>query len=158
LSERVGTALRAFAHPTLANPPYVLMLSGKLCKESNPMRVVLPIAIVLVATIGAAMAQQKNVLPVMGAGNASCARFASDYRKNSETIEELYFSWAQGMMSGINLGLLALNRPIRDLNAWRVDDEEAHIRQFCDHRPLSSYSDAVNSLFRALPEVSPQSK
>jgi hypothetical protein len=121
------------------------------------MKIIPPVVIVVAMFASTSMAQQKDVFGIMGAGNASCAKFAEGYRLDPERIEQFYFSWAQGLMSGINIARLAMKQPIRDLNAWRVADQESHIRQFCDQRPLSNYADAVNDLFRALPEVSPQS-
>jgi hypothetical protein len=51
--------------------------------------------------------------------------------------------------------MTALNKPIRapkNLRGWRLEEQQKHIRAFCDKRPLASVRDAVEDLFSNLPE------
>jgi hypothetical protein len=70
-------------------------------------------------------AQQSAAGVVMGAGMTSCAEFAKEYRQNPESTESIFFSWAQGFMSGTNLAFLALKKPMHDLNAWSIHDQKS---------------------------------
>jgi hypothetical protein len=71
--------------------------------------------------------------------------------KNPESAERLHFSWAQGYMSGLNVFLTGLKRPIHDLNGWGVSDQMMFLRKYCEDKPLSTYGDAVGKLFNKLP-------
>jgi hypothetical protein len=122
----------------------------KLPSKGTPMRFI-SATLFLSALGGVAAAQQAGA--VSGAGTSSCAEFAKLYRQNPEATESYFFFWAQGFLSGLNLGLLAAKRPLHDLAAWSFNDQKARIRQFCDQRPLLTYNHAVLDLFTALPEI-----
>jgi hypothetical protein len=107
----------------------------------------------LLSVLDGAAAAQQGGGAIMGIGMTSCAEFAKLYRQNPQATESYSFFWAQGFMSGSNLMLLALKQPLHDLTAWSVPDQQSHIRQYCDHSPLSDYAHAVGDLFRALPEI-----
>jgi hypothetical protein len=40
---------------------------------------------------------------MMGAGSSTCADYTQEYRRDPDTANNLYFSWAQGFMSGQNV-------------------------------------------------------
>ena len=107
-------------------------------------RVALCSALVLVASSGA-KAQQYNR---MGAGTKSCAVFARTYKDKPKTAEMIYFSWAQGYMSGINAAAGTNNKDVRpaNLNAMPVTAQQRYIRDFCARNPLKDYRDAVDAL------------
>jgi hypothetical protein len=44
-------------------------------------------------------------LSSMGIGTATCVQFATEYRADAG-IEQRFFDWAQGLMSGINDALV----------------------------------------------------
>jgi hypothetical protein len=44
---------------------------------------------------------------LMGVGTETCGQYAEVYRMSPEVAENAYFSWAQGFMSGLNMGSLA---------------------------------------------------
>jgi len=91
--------------------------------------------------------------PVHGVGTSSCAEFAKMYQGDPEISERVFFSWAQGFMSGLNLGAKANNKQMRDL-AGIVDDQKRALRAYCANNPLKSYMDAVIGYYAQLP-VSP---
>ena len=40
---------------------------------------------------------------IMGPGSVTCGKFAADYRQNPDQVDNLFFTWAQGFMSGFNI-------------------------------------------------------
>jgi|SRR5580692_1442945 hypothetical protein len=87
----------------------------------------------------------------MGAGTFSCAEFAKQYQKSPEHIDTTFFYWAQGYMSGMNVILVALKKPIHDLNAEPINAQQQTIRAFCNERPLATFLEAVQNLYEKLP-------
>jgi hypothetical protein len=57
--------------------------------------------VVLIAMSGAAVAAGQ--MNGYGDGMDSCAVFAQEYAANPDAAENVYFTWAQGFMSGLNL-------------------------------------------------------
>ncbi len=98
-----------------------------------------------------------------GLGATSCSQVISNYRKKQPQRDKavfgaLYLSWAQGFISGINRGNYALNRPIKDVEAWSPDVLTAHLMEFCDKHSSELFVTAVFDLFYALPEFAEQKK
>lgn len=89
----------------------------------------------------------------MGAGAVSCGEFAESFRRSTNS-ETLFFTWAQGYMSGLNLALKTAGKPIRDLRAREANIQKQTIRSYCNSHPLDVYMSAVNALFITLPERS----
>ena len=89
----------------------------------------------------------------MGAGTLTCAEFGRRYKDASspDTMETIFFSWAQGYMTALNYLLLQNINRERDLGAVPVETQEAKIRQYCDAHPLADYADAVFELFQQFP-------
>jgi hypothetical protein len=84
----------------------------------------------------------------MGAGTRSCAVFALTYKDKPKSADMIYFSWAQGYMSGVNRTAGANNKDLRpaNLNAKSVGAQQKFIREFCDRNPLKDYREAVDAL------------
>ena len=84
----------------------------------------------------------------MGAGTKSCAVFARTYKDKPKTADMIYFSWAQGYMSGVNLAAGINNKDYRpaNLNAMTVAAQQRFIRDFCDRNPLKDFREAVDTL------------
>ncbi len=102
----------------------------------------------------------KTANDTFGAGLHTCAVFANAYREET-TMGIFYFSWAQGYMSGLNLGLMGAARlqglqggaaaqVATDLGLMSFDGQERHIRHYCDRHPLNDYMDAVLNLFNTM--------
>jgi hypothetical protein len=83
-----------------------------------------------------------------GVGNHSCAQFAKFYRTNpSPTVTELtFFSWAQGFMTGWNVGLSGQKDFTINLSDMKVEDQKKYLRDYCDKHPLKNYMDGVTAL------------
>jgi hypothetical protein len=84
----------------------------------------------------------------MGAGTKSCAVFARTYKEKPKSADTIYFSWAQGYMSGVNRTAGADSKDFRpaNLNAMSVAAQQRFIREFCDRNPLKDYREAVDAL------------
>jgi hypothetical protein len=115
--------------------------------QNGKFRVVLISAFFLAPRIGLAY-------PIHGLGSLSCAEFAKMYRDDPSTTELYFFSWAQGFMSGMNMGALATKNTTRDLAGITADQQRA-LRTYCANNPLKNYMDGVIEYYGKLP-VSPQ--
>ena len=85
-----------------------------------------------------------------GVGVTTCAEFLQKYRADPELAETVYFSWAQGFMSGWNFELLNLKRPIRDLSSQSMEQQQ--VRSYCSQRPSATFSEAALKLYLTLQE------
>jgi hypothetical protein len=84
----------------------------------------------------------------MGAGTKSCAVFARAYKEKPKSADMIYFSWAQGYMSGVNQAAKGDSKDSRpaNLNAMSIAAQQRFIRDFCDRNPLKDYREAVDAL------------
>jgi hypothetical protein len=73
----------------------------------------------------------------------SCAQFAKNYASDPERTELIYFSWAQGFMSGYDFAEMREKQPYFDLNTSSADEQQRSVREFCNAHPLATYIDAV---------------
>ncbi len=84
-----------------------------------------------------------------GIGNTSCAQFADLYKETPENTETVFFAWAMGVMSGLNVSLRGDRADLLPHN-FDADDQKAYIRRFCDERPSALYVEAVADLYATL--------
>jgi hypothetical protein len=85
-----------------------------------------------------------------GIGTSTCAQFAQECAKSPSFVESLYFAWAQGYMSGLNI--FRSDNRYASLHAKSVEVEEDELRSYCDAHPLKNYVDAVMALYWSLPQ------
>ena len=90
-----------------------------------------------------------NNIAVSGMGTASCVEFLQQVRENPD-MENIYFTWAQGLMSGWNTRGLADNHKILYLALITPDQQQAQVREFCETYPDGSYLGAVYELIKTL--------
>jgi hypothetical protein len=83
----------------------------------------------------------------MGLGASTCGQFSDIYRKAPELAERAYFGWAQGMMTGMNLGSGAHGGIVKKLDSIQVEEQQRTIRDFCNDHPLAPYRQAVTILY-----------
>jgi hypothetical protein len=110
--------------------------------------------ILIVAMIGAVTAKGAFAGgPQYGLGIKSCAEFARTYAANPEVTETLYFAWAEGFMSGINVKALSEHLTARDIEGSdeKMAEYKSIIRSYCNAHPLATYSAAVVDLYVTLP-------
>ena len=120
------------------------------------MRLIATIVLVALGTTRATAQESRAAL--MGVGATPCAEFTQEYRRNPSGADAVFFSWAQGFMSGLNMTRIALKRPLSDLSAWSVPEQQARLRQLCDKSPLLPYAYAVEDLMKDFPELPPPAK
>ncbi len=91
----------------------------------------------------------------VGAGVRSCAQFRRDYQANPELVEALYFTWAQGYLSGASL-FSSDGEPTVDLlpEGHTEQSQREYLREFCQKKPLSPFSEGVATLFLELLKLS----
>ena len=111
------------------------------------MRVVWLGALAILSGISPTSAQNQN----FGLGVNSCAEFARNYAASPQLIEDAYFVWATGFMSGLNLDAIAFGRPHRIFNPTDTATYKLLIRSYCDAHPLVAYAQAVAVLYKGLP-------
>jgi hypothetical protein len=88
---------------------------------------------------------------MMGAGSSTCADYTQEYRRDPDTANNLYFSWAQGFMSGQNVA--RDKNSMRDLNALPVSAQLDYLKRFCEQKPSALFAVAAQNLFNALPSL-----
>jgi hypothetical protein len=84
-----------------------------------------------------------------GIGNTSCAQFTDLSRETPEDTETVFFSWAMGVMSGLNVSLREERADLLPHN-FGADAQKGYIRRFCDERPSALYVEAVVDLYATL--------
>lgn len=92
----------------------------------------------------------------IGAGTQSCSQFAAAYKAAPSENETVYFAWAEGYLSYMNMELFNLGLAWRDLNSMDIAAQQHIIRDYCANNPLKDYYDAVDDLFTRFPEQQPQ--
>jgi hypothetical protein len=109
--------------------------------------------VVLTATmILAATGSIKGETAVWGVGAKTCGIFANNYLINPKLADDVYHSWAQGFMSGINYAKVEATGGSRDLSALPTDEQMARIKKYCNEHPLADYIDAVMDLYKGFPQ------
>jgi hypothetical protein len=116
------------------------------------------IALAMVLAASPANAQNNSLVSsgFAGAGVKTCAEFLRDYDPEAEIRSIavlLYLSWAQGLMSGLNVGYDAANKPMKDLREWSFLGQVTHLETFCNNNPSKPYAEAVYDLFNSLPTL-----
>lgn len=86
---------------------------------------------------------------IMGLGTSTCSEYLEHVSKNSD-IETFYFTYAQGLMSGWNTRGLADKRETLNLALMTLEQQQAHVREFCEKHPDDQYYVAVLHLIKML--------
>jgi hypothetical protein len=105
---------------------------------------------------GVTTASHAEIFEAYGIGLQSCAKFAKDYQQDPEAAETVYFSWAQGYLSGMNI--VAKGVPgytTRNLASVSTDRQKAWLRDYCSAHPLEKYSKAVAAMLGVLDVIPP---
>lgn len=147
-----------------ATKQVVMLAIGLSMGREGRMRVII-IALAMALSAGVASAQD-DVPPLIraglsGVGATTCSQVIANYRKKQPKQEKavfgaVYLAWAQGFISGINRGNDALNKPVKNVEAWPPDVQTEHLMTFCDKNSSKLFVTAVFDLFYALPEFTEQ--
>ena len=92
-------------------------------------------------------AQAADEAAVSGIGAAKCSAFATAFKESPTLSEGVYFTWAQGYMSGMNTGLLMVKHSFRNLTERSEAEQKNHLRAYCDKWPERPFVDAVLNLY-----------
>lgn len=84
----------------------------------------------------------------LGSGTVKCSQVVQDFDKNKQT-EVVYWTWAQGYMSGVNRVLDESKAGPRNLATAR----SAPLLAYCRQHPTEFFAQAVDKIFAGLPLV-----
>jgi hypothetical protein len=110
----------------------------------------LSVALALATWVSASGAMSQTIA-IVGTGTASCSRFTSAIA-DRPLEEREFFAWGQGYMSGI---LFTAPAGVDDglsltPESFPIPAQIAFVRAFCDQFPTATYSEGVETLYRAL--------
>jgi HdeA/HdeB family len=88
----------------------------------------------------------------MGIGALTCAQFVERYQADP-AIEDRFFDWAQGFMSGLNDALEDTVGKYRDLKSVPTAQQKQILRTFCYKNAAAGYRDGINLLLGRLTVV-----
>lgn len=137
-------------------PAEVMRENGRNRSEKHSRRVAMikvtasAIAFLAMLSMDAASAATDPKME-MGIGVQTCGQFAAAYRDDPHVAETIYFTWAQGFMSGQNVLVVLATGKTVDLSGMSMDALQASIRDYCDAHPLAMFDVAVENLYRSLP-------
>jgi hypothetical protein len=89
---------------------------------------------------------------LMGRGAQTCGDFGSEYRIPPADTETDFFAWAQGYMSGMNIGHSVHGGITKNLS-MPLEQEKSFLRTYCNEHPLADYENAVSTLYFRLPDL-----
>ena len=87
----------------------------------------------------------------LGPGMLSCGEFSRAYATNPTATEDLFYTWAQGFMTALNLSFVSTSGAYRSIDANSVTAYKLRLRAYCDAYPPSQYVQAVLDLYNSLP-------
>lgn len=90
-----------------------------------------------------------------GLGMTSCDQFIKSVQ-SSPKMEDTYFEWAQGFMTGMNSTFGPAKTWPKDLTAMKFPAQKAIIRNFCKSNPREEYEAAVPAVYILLPAMKKQ--
>jgi hypothetical protein len=79
-----------------------------------------------------------------GLGLVTCAKF--NEHRTDPVMEEMFFSWAEGDMTGVNDALQDTIGKYRDLSSLPPAQQKEILRQHCLNNPNATYQDGINLL------------
>ena len=85
----------------------------------------------------------------IGIGSTPCAEFSNLYRDSPDDTEAVFYSWAMGAMSGLNVSLHEQRANLSPHN-FSAEAQKAYLRRFCEERPTELYVEAVFELYATL--------
>jgi hypothetical protein len=95
-------------------------------------------------------------IELAGVGLKTCGQFAQDYRNNPDIAEALYFTWAQGFLSGVNMLAKGKGSVTRDLASISVEEQKSWMRHYCNEHPLERYYTGALNLSGKLQQLPPE--
>jgi hypothetical protein len=107
--------------------------------------------LIVAVLLGATSISQAAEIAAQGAGILTCRQFANMYRGHPELAENVFFTWAQGFMTGVNYAKIAAHGKSANLGAMTTAKQKSYIRSYCDSHPSELFLRAVTNLYFRLP-------
>lgn len=111
------------------------------------MKLVIPIAIA--ASLMASDAFAAAAFSA-GPGATACKDFTAVFARDREGATNMYLSWAQGVMTTLNLVSMSNGQAWCDIGTG-IADQFDMIRLYCTSHPDAGFLDAVTQVYRQLP-------
>jgi hypothetical protein len=86
-------------------------------------------------------------------GKSTCGKYLEQNRVNAQHADDMFFSWANGYLSGMNEAIASTGQPRHDLGATSAESKAKFIQDYCKEHPLGDYLNSVLALMRSLPLV-----
>jgi hypothetical protein len=83
-----------------------------------------------------------------GAGLQLCSKFLESYKIDKASTSTVYFDWAEGYMSGLNVA--RLNDQAGAFQSMPIEQQQENIRTFCEANPGEKYFKAVIHLYATI--------
>jgi|GEM_PF-2435238 len=94
-----------------------------------------------------------------GVGSATCAQYAELVRLDPQRTHNMFLTWAQGFMSGLNVPQLEGRRYVELLPpSYPAQAQSRFLSGYCDHHPRDKFFDAVRALWNELQTASLESR
>jgi hypothetical protein len=86
-------------------------------------------------------------------GKSTCGKYLEQKRDDPQHADDMFYSWANGYVSGMNEALASAGQPRHDLGAKSAESKVQFIQDYCKEHPLGDYLSSVLALIRSLPLV-----
>jgi hypothetical protein len=74
------------------------------------------------------------------------------YRKYPDYTDDVFASWAQGYITGMNVGMVAIGVYF-DMGTKSFDEMRHFLRKYCNDHPLANFGNATVELANSLPRL-----
>lgn len=98
--------------------------------------------------------QPRDDYTSVGAGVSTCAEVTA-YVNDHPDKAIMFFSWAQGFMSGLNVQKSLTRQKSHDLGTLSTSDQQERLKSVCEQNPTASYGSIVLAFYNSLPELAP---
>ena len=109
----------------------------------------LVVAVCCVVVWGGVACAEGGHFPGGGVGGLSCAKFAEMYRANPDSTNNVFGSWTQGYITGVNRARGDV--VYFDMGAKTFEEMLQFLHKYCDDHPLQNFFDAAQELLESLP-------
>lgn len=116
-----------------------------------------PVMLVILLTLIPGTSRAAEAGQAYGVGLHTCGDFSQSYIANPVLAEGVYFAWAEGYMSGLNLVAAAGKNPAREFKGGEasMSEYQSFLRTYCDQHPSVRYLQGVTALWNSLPPIPP---
>ena len=94
-----------------------------------------------------------NTAFIVGPGSETCKAFVDLHKEAPELSKAMFFSYAQGFMTALNMSRSLNGLPAHTLKGLGPDDQMAHLVYYCGNHLIENFISAINSLYDDLPEI-----